>query len=457
MKKIHPALLLAIVVPLAVYMALHLSYGFYTGISYDSYQYVYALREGPHLAPEEFATTSRVFVHALYYFMLRPLVILGLDAWSVFAWSSMLFSVLSGVLLYYVARSLGASPWLALTATLLWGLSATGLYHANIPEVYPMWFCALFVTILALWHNRPILATLLYVLSFLVYVQSILIVPMFLWLGIRRGLKWGTVAVALGFVALILLLQTTGVSFMSHFARERIYLEIAGSDLEWISNNTIALRQSGSIIPFLLAIPLILRYADGTALFLLLGIIPNLAFGLLWVKDQGIFFSPVAALTTLLFVSLAGKTKDYRPIVAVALLFTVPMFQYAWNEAAYDRSLGKIQVEFCLAAIEQMDGDIPLVSTALFPRWLYAFSLKEKDCKLIKYSPWAMVERQSSAMQTAKYELFPNDSPVYADDSVHPDIVADLDSELVFSHSGVLANGYAAERKLYLAVRRSTR
>ncbi|MDP3487981.1 MAG: hypothetical protein Q8S19_08630 [Bacillota bacterium] len=455
MKKIHPALLLAIVIPLAVYMALHLSFGYYTGTNYDAYQYTYALREGPHIAREEFANTSRVFVHALYYFTLRPLVVWGLDAWSVFAWSSMLFSVLSGVLLYYVARNLGVGPWLALTATLLWGLSATGLYHANIPEVYPMWFCSLFITVLALWHKKSLLATLFYVLSFLVYVQSILIVPMFLWLGVKRGLKWGTVAVALGFAALLLLLQTTGVSFMSHFARERIYLEVASSDLEWVRANVVALRQSGFIVPFLLAIPLALSYATGTAVFLLLGIVPNLLFGLFWAKDQGAFLSPAAALAILLFVYLAGETKDYRPIAAVALLFTIPMFQYAWNEAAYDRSLGKVQVEFCLGAIEHMDGEMPLVSTALFPRWLYAFSLMERNSNLIKYSPWAFVDSQSAAMQTAKYELFPNDSPVYTDDSVHPDIVADLESELVFSHSGVLSNGYPAELKLYRAVRRS--
>ncbi|KAF0196013.1 MAG: hypothetical protein FD169_1079 [Bacillota bacterium] len=455
MKKIHPALLLAIVVPLAVYMALHLCFGFYTGTNYDAYQYTYALREGPHLAREEFASTSRVFVHALYYFMLQPLVAWGLDAWSVFAWSSMLFSVLSGVLLYQAARQLGVGPWLALAATLLWGLSATGVYHSNIPEVYPMWLCALFVTMLALWHKRPKLATLFYVFSFLVYVQSILIVPMFLWLGIKRGLKWGTVAVALGFVALLLLLQATGVSFINHFAKERIYLEVARGDLEWVRTNVVALRQSGVIIPLLLVIPLALSYFTGAVFFLLLGLVPNLLFGLFWVKDQGAFLSPAAALTTLLFVYLAGKTKDYRPIVAVALIFTVPMFQYAWDEAAYDRSLGKVQFEFCLAAIEQMDGETPLVSTALFSRWLYAFSLKERNCKLIKYSPWAFVESQSAAMQTAKYELYPYDSPVYTDDSVHPAIVADLESELVFSHSGLLSNGSPAVLKLYRAVRRS--
>jgi len=455
MKNIHPALVLANVIPLAVYMALQLSFGYYTGTNYDAYQYTYALREGPHLAREEFATTSRVFVHALYYYLLRPLVAWGFDAWSVFAWSSMLFSVLSGALLYYVARQLGVGPWLALSATLLWGLSATGLFHANIPEVYPMWFCALLVTVLALWQKKPRLATLCYVLSFLVYVQSILIVPMFLWLGIKRGLKWGTVAVVLGFVALILLLQTTGVSFMSHFARERIYLEVARADVDWVRTNVVALRQSGFIIPFLLAIPLALYYANVTALFLLLGIVPNLVFGLFCVKDQGAFFSPVAALATLLFVYLAGKTKDYRPIMAVALILTALMFQYAWNEATYDRSLGKLQVEFCLAAIEQMDGDTSVVSTALFPRWLYAFSLKERNCKLIKYSPWAFVDSQSAAMQTAKYELFPHDSPVYTDGSVHPSIVADLESELVFSHSDILSNGYPAELKLYRAVRRS--
>lgn len=457
MKRIHPALLLAIVVPLAVYMALYLSFGYYTGTNYDAYQYTYALREGPELSREEFANTSRVFVHALYYFTLRPLVAWGLDAWSVFAFSSMLFSVSAGVLFYFVARSLGVSPWIALAGTLIWGLSATGLYHANIPEVYPMWFCTLFITILALWHKRPSLATLFYVLSFLVYVQSILIVPMFLWLGIKRGLKWGTVAVALGFMALMLLLQTTGVSFLSHFMRERIYLEVASGDLEWIKSNVVALRQSGFVIPFLLVVPLALNYVTGTALFLLMGLIPNLIFGLFWVKDQGAFFSPAAALTTLLFVYLAGKTKDYRPLVAVALILSIPMFQYGWKEAAYDRSLGKVQIEFCLTAIDQMDGDTPLVSTALYPRWLYAFSLKKRDSKLIRYSPWAFVESQSAAMRTAKHDLFPDDSPVYTDDSLHPDIVAELESELVFSHNSLLSNGYPAELKLYRTVRRSIR
>lgn len=444
--------MLAVVIPLLVYLALHNSYGFYTGTNYDAYQYSYALREGPNLEATNFATTSRVFVHAMYYFILRPLVVLGVDAWSLFALSSMLFTVISCLLIHYLAQELSAGPYLALTASVLWGLSATALYYANIPEIYPMWWVAQFLTVMALWRKRPMLALLGYILSFNVFVQSILIVPMFLRLGFWRGLKWGTAAVALGFAVLLVLLNTTGVPFMSHFARESIYLDIASSDSEWLKTNIVALRQSGILLPLLLSIPLAVTFADSTVLFLLLGIVPNLVFGLIWVKDQGAFLSPAAALIILMFTYLTGKVKGHRLLATVALVFSIPMFTYAWQEAAYDRSLGRVQIDFCLSASKLLEEGVPVVSTSLFPRWLYAFSVERLDYGLLKYSPWAYVESQAAAMQTAQHDLFPQGSLVYADDSVHPDIMHGLHTEVIYAHRGILSNGYPAEFKLHRVV-----
>lgn len=454
MKQTRITSILAVAIPLVVYIALQLKYGFYSGTNYDSYQYVYSLREGAGLERFDFAMTSRVYVHALYYFILRPIIMLGADAWTLFSSSNLGFSVASCWLVYYLATTIGANPWAALVGSSLWGLSGTGLYYANIPEVYPMWLTALLLTIMALWHKRPNLAVGAYVLSFVIYVQSILIVPMFLFLGVKRGLKLGTTAVLLGFVTLFLLLGTLNVPFLSNFLREGIYLDIASSDTHWFTTNVIALRQSGIIIPLILTIPLIVNYGDKATLFLALGIVPNLLFGLFWVKDQGAFLSPAAALSTVAFAYLSTKTKDYRPLLALALLFSIPLLTYAWKEAAYDRTLGKVQVEFCISASKEMTSNTEVISTALFPRWLYVFSMLSRDPSQVKYSPWAFVNSQTAAMHTARQTLFPLGVAVYADDSVHPDIVDGLERETILTHKGKLSNGYSAELRLYLYVRR---
>jgi len=456
MKRINYAMLLTILVPLVVYLSLQYTYGFYSGANFDAYQYTYALREGPELSRAEFAGTSRVFVHAAYYYTLRPLVSKGLDAWATFASSSILFSVLTCILIFIVARALGIAPWAAFAASLLWAFSATALYYANIPEIYPMWQFTLLITVLAIWRRHAVAAVMCYIIAFLVFVQSILIVPMFLWFGIKRGLMLGIIAVILGFAALFLLLSFSGVDFMSNFSREGIYLDIAAEDANWLQTNIIALRQSGLIIPLLFSIPLALSLADSTVVFLLLGILPNLVFGLIWVKDQGAFMSPAAILISLLFAYLATKTKDYRPIVAIALLLCVPMFTVAWKEAAYDRSLGKVQVEFCLNAVDHLDKESSLVSTALFPRWLYVLSLRGINPGLVKYSPWAFIDIQLESMQTASNELFPPNMFAFADDSVHPDILSELQRELVYAHEGALSTGGIAQFRLYRVTRRGS-
>lgn len=443
------ALVSSIIIPLAIYLVLNAQHGFYTGTNYDAYQYTYSLREGPRLERDDFAQNSRVFVHALYYFTLRPIIVLGLDAWTVFSYSNILFMVLSAAILYILAVRIGADPWAAFAGTLLWSLSATNLYYANIPEVYPMWFIPLFLTLISVWNRQPYRAMILYVLAFVTYVQAVLILPVFLWLGIGRGLKYGTVAFALGFVVLFLLLQITGVPFLSHFAREKIYLDVAGSDANWLITNVIALRQSGMLIPLLLSAPLAVAFPCKSLFFLGLGITLNLVFGLVWVKDQGAFLSPAAALIAVMFAVLTTKLKDYRPLLALALIVSFPMFGYAWKEAAYDRTLGKAQVEFCQAAMEYMEEGSRLISTTLFPRWLYMHSLSSRNPANLHYSPWAYVDSQKAAMQTARAELFGHEGTIYADDTVHPDIIDGLEREVVFTHRSLLYNRYPVEHSLY--------
>lgn len=452
----YAAFALSVLVPLAAYLALTAHYGFYTGTNYDAYQYTYALREGPELEREVFAQSSRVFVHALYYYVLRPGVILGLDAWAVFSYSSLVFLAVSAGTLYVMAARLGANPWAALTGSLLWSLSATNFYYANIPEVYPMWFFLLFLTVLAVWEERSYAAVGLYALAFITYVQSVLILPVFLWLGIKQGLKYGTGAFILGFAGLFIILETMGVPFWSHFAREKIYLDVASADTNWLRTNIVALRQSGVLIPLLLSVPLGLALPCKSLVFLGLGIALNLLFGLFWVKDQGAFLSPVAALTVVSFAVLATKIRGYRPLVALALALSVPMLQFAWKEAAYDRTLGRAQVEFCRAAMEHMVEDSYLVSTTLFPRWLYMYSLFSRSPSNLRYSPWAYVDSQREAMQAARAELFGRGSIIYADDTVHPKITEGLVREVVFTHRSILYNGYTVDHSLYRFTPRHT-
>lgn len=443
------ALILSIGIPLAAFIVLTSLYGSHTGANFDAYQYTFALREGKALPQAEFDNASRLFVHAGYYVLLRPLIMLGLDAWTVFSLSSMLFMSLASGLLYVLCRELGSSPEPALALAVMFGLSSTALHYCNIPEIYPMWLVTFIATLLALWRRNVTWSVVWFALSFVAYVQSILLLPAFLLWGWRRGTFYATLAAGLGFALLMIILQVTGVSLLANLFREKVYLEIATQDPLWLKSNFIALRQSGAIVPLLLAILLWRTLGMGNAdKFLLASLLPNILFALLWVNNHGAFFLPTALLASVLLATQISQVKSHRAILAVAIIMTLSTFPWAWDEASYDRSLGKVQYDFCTSSFSLVKEE-RLISTALFPRWQYVYSLNNTETKNLKYSPWAFARSQEQAMVKLTRDLVSGQESAYADYTVHPEILSQLAPAVVYSHAGVMPGGSTLSLTLY--------
>jgi hypothetical protein len=448
-SKTSLMLFISIAIPLAVYLMVYAMFGSHTGANYDAYQYSFALREGRSLSQEEFDNASRLFVHAGYYILLRPLVVLGLDAWSAFAWSSMLFMALSAGLLYILGVELGVPEAMSAVLSTLFALSSTALHYCNIPEIYPMWLAVLLLLLFALWRGQALWSVILFGLAFVTYVQSVLLLPVFWMFGLRRGTLLGVAAAVTGAVLLMIVLYPTGVNFLGNMTNERVYLEIASQNTFWLRSNLVALRQSGALVPLVLSIPLWLtaRSLGRAERFLLLALVPNLIFALLWVTNHGAFFLPVSVTGTLLFSVLASRTKNYRPVLAVATLLIVSALPWAWSETTYDRSLGLIQYEFCRNALPLIQ-DEAIISTALYPRWQYVMSQHNIEREHLRYSPWAFTRSQEAAMESAVLDMV-SYRTAYADDTVHPDILDKLRAEPVYSYSGTLHKGTRATLTLY--------
>jgi len=323
----------------------------------------------------------------------------------------------------------------------LFGLSSTALHYCNIPEVYPMWLLPFMATLLALWRRNAYWSIVWFALSFLAYVQTILLLPAFLIWGWRKGVCYGIAAVGLSLALLLITLQATGVSLMANLLRERVYLEIASQDPLWLKSNLVALRQSGAIIPLLLSIPLMFVTKPSRAkTFILLVLLPNLLFALVWVNNHGAFFWPTALTASVLLSLQLSAIKNYRAILAVAIIMSLSTLPWAWDEATYDRRLGELQYEFCHNAFAHVQEN-GLISTALYPRWQYIYSLNQNNTDYLTYSPWAFVKSQEHAMAQVISDLGTEHKVTYADYTVHPGILAQLDPVPVYTHAGILPNG----------------
>lgn len=398
--------------------------GTYPGYNYDSYQYAYAAFRGAELSGDAIAEFSRMHVHAGYYPLWRLFVISGLPAWSAFAWFSVLCASLTSAAVYLICRTLSVARALSALAALFFLSSTSTAYYATIPEVYSPWMLLVALFVWAALTDRQLLAGISFGLGVWMFLESLLLWPVFWLSGKSRSWLSATLGLLLGALLHVITLSAYRIPFLPRLASETVYFRVI-TGWQWFFTSTWnALSQAGVLWVGILYVFCCLRARKSALLRRLeMVAVPALLLPAIWVKDQGSFFLPFILLIAVLGIaalnSWVGRSRT-RGLFAIVLCCVVMLgnIQATWAELGDDRNAGRAQLAYCRSALEDMPENSRLISTALLSTWLWVCAETGRDDVRCSYFPWMLRADYGPVLDASLQELTANPGTYYIDTSV---------------------------------------